>query len=177
MRELLMNATSVDLSPEELRDAIQNDRSPEMARRRAIVAVSLVGMASMAFVSLLQTGVVKKLPDPPTEWPNFDTKKVNSSKEAYSYGMPDGPLTLGLHAANLAIASAGPPDRYMDRAWLPVTATIVSGAQATIAAKYLFYQMPYVDKAWCPYCVVDALMHFATFALTLPESARAVRGS
>jgi len=39
-------------------------------------------------------------------------------------------------------------------------APLVAGAQATIAAKYLFYQMPKVDKAWCPYCIADAVTHF-----------------
>lgn len=34
--------------------------------------------------------------------------------------------------------------------------------------------MPKVDKAWCPYCVVDALTHFATVALTIPEAAKAL---
>ncbi|MFC1457952.1 vitamin K epoxide reductase family protein [Microvirga arabica] len=176
MREYLMEATSPGLSPRQLRDRIQNDRSREMKYRRAIVGVSLIGMASMACVTLFQTGIVKRLPDPPTRRPRFDTEKVNSSEEAYSYGMPDGPLTLGMHAANLTLAAAGPPERYKDRPWLPVLATVSSGAQAAVAAKYLFYQMPYVDKAWCPYCVVDTLTHFATFALTLPETVRAVSG-
>ncbi|WP_230534074.1 vitamin K epoxide reductase family protein [Microvirga roseola] len=176
MREYLMEATSPGLSPRQLRDRIQNDRGREMRYRRAIVSVSLIGMASMAAVTLFQTGIIKRLPDPPVRRPRFDTERVNSSKEAYSYGMPDGPLALGMHAANLAMAAAGPPQRYEDRPWLPVLATVSSGAQAAVAAKYLFHQMPYVDKAWCPYCVVDALTHFATFALTLPETTRVISG-
>lgn len=39
----------------------------------------------------------------------------------------------------------------------------------------LLYQMQKVDKAWCPYCIVDALMHLATLALTLPEGAKPAR--
>ena len=35
--------------------------------------------------------------------------------------------------------------------------------------------MPYVDKAWCPYCIVDALAHFATLGLVLPEAVEAAR--
>jgi hypothetical protein len=35
--------------------------------------------------------------------------------------------------------------------------------------------MPYVDKAWCPYCIVDALTHFATLGLVLPEAVDAAR--
>ncbi len=56
-------------------------------------------------------GIVKHLPDPPVKKPHFDSDKVNSSKEAYSYGMPDGPLTIAAHATSIAIAAAGPPDR------------------------------------------------------------------
>ncbi|MDP9415431.1 MAG: vitamin K epoxide reductase family protein [Pseudomonadota bacterium] len=174
MKQLLMQATSGDMSPEELQEQIQNSDSPEMAYRRAIVGVSLIGIGAMAIVSLLQTGVVKHLPDPPVEKPHFDTDKVNSSKEAYSYGMPDAPLTIAAHSASLAIAAAGPPERYKNRPWLPLLATALALPQAAIAAKYLFYQMPKVDKAWCPYCVTDAVMHFATVALTIPESLKAL---
>lgn len=174
MKELLIQATSGDMSPEELQERIQNSDAPEMRYRRGIAAVSLIGIAAIGAVSLLQMGLVKHLPDPPVNKPHFDSDKVNSSKEAYSYGMPDGPLTIAAHATSLAIAAAGPPDRYKDRPWLPLLATALALPQAAIAAKYLFYQMPKVDKAWCPYCVTDALMHFATVALTLPESVRAL---
>lgn len=169
-----MKSTSGDLDPEELKHQVQTDKSREMQFRRGIVAVSLVGIGAMAIVSLLQTGIVRHLPDPPVDEPNFDSDKVNSSKEAYSYGMPDGPLTLAAHATTLAIAAAGPPDRYRKRPWLPLLASALALPQAAIAAKYLFYQMPKVDKAWCPYCVVDAIAHFATVVLTLPEAAKAL---
>lgn len=174
MKELLMQATSGDMSPEELQEQIQHSDSPEMNYRRGITIVSLVGVAAMGIVSLLQMGIVKHLPDPPVDEPHFDSDKVNSTKEAYSYGMPDGPLTIAAHATTIAIAAAGPPDRYKNRPWLPLLATAIALPQAAIAAKYLFYQMPKVDKAWCPYCVTDALMHFATVALTIPESIRAL---
>jgi uncharacterized membrane protein len=173
MRELLMEATSGDMSPEQLSDSIRHDDRREMQYRRGIVGLSLLGMAAMGIVTLLQTGIVKKLPDPKTKIPHFDTEKVNTSKEAYSYGMPDAPLVLVTHATNIAIASAGPADRYENRSWLPIAAVASALPQALMAAKYPFYQMPKVDKAWCPYCVVDALTHFATLALTLPEAARA----
>src|SRR3546814_7620512 len=104
----------------------------------------------------------------------FHSDKVNSSNEAYGYGMPDGPLTLAAHSANVVLAAAGPPERYQDRPWIPLLASMISGTQAAVAAKYLFYTMPKVDKAWCPYCITDALTHFATFALTLPETGKAL---
>src|SRR3546814_12290585 len=72
----------------------------------------------------------------------FHSDKVNSSNEAYGYGMPDGPLTLAAHAANIVLAAAGPPERYQDRPWIPLLASMISGTQAAVAAKYLFYTMP-----------------------------------
>jgi hypothetical protein len=112
-KDVLLRATSGDLDPQDLRQQIQHDDGPEMRLRRAIVGTSLVGMASMAAVSLFQTGVIRHLPDPPLA--AFHSDKVNSSSTAYGYGMPDGPLTLAMHAANLALAAAGPPDRARRR--------------------------------------------------------------
>ena len=176
MTNPLMWLTSGDLSPSDLRRALQEDASEDMALRRAITVVSLVGITSMAIVSLFQMGAIKHLPDPPTRRPNWRSDQVNSSDEAYGWGMPDAPLTVFAHGANMSFAAAGPPNRWRDRPWLPILATLSAAVQAAVAAKYLFYQMPRVEKAWCPYCIVDALTHFATLALTLPETAKAVRG-
>lgn len=174
MKQALMHATSGDMNPQDLRRRIQWDDSSEMRLRRAVVGVSLVGAASMAIVSLFQTGIIKHLPDPPVQRPHFHSDKVNSSTEAFGYGMPDGPIALTTHGVNTMLAAAGPPGRYRDRPWIPILATAFAGAQAAVAAKYLFYTMPKVDKAWCPYCITDALMHFATFALTVPETGKAI---
>ena len=172
MKQALMRATSGERDPQDLRERIQHDDSAEMRLRRAIVASSLVGMGSMAIVSMFQTGMIRHLPDPPLQ--SFHSNKVNSSSTAYGYGMPDGPITLGMHPANLALAAAGTPERARERPWLPLLAAGFAGSQAAVAAKYLFHQMPEVDRAWCGYCITDALAHFATFGLTLPEAAKAL---
>ena len=159
--------------PGSLRQYLQDASGEEIALRRAVLAVSLVGIAAMACTTLLQTGVVKRLTELPVE--GFDTKKVNSSDEAYSYGGPDSPIAIVGHGLNMVLASTGGRDRARRQPWLPLLAALVASVQGGVAAKYLFYQMPKVDKAWCPYCIVDALTHFATFALALPEAARAAR--
>ena len=174
MKNLLMQLTSGDMEPKALQQRMQNSDSPEMRYRRAIVGVSLIGIGAMAIVSLLQTGIVRHLPDPPVDTPHFDSDKVNTTEEAFGYGMPDGPLTLAAHGTMLALAAAGPPERYQNRQWLPLLATALALPQAAIAAKYLFYQMPKVDKAWCPYCVTDALVHFTILGLTVPEALKAI---
>lgn len=158
-------------SPEELRRQTRNDRSPNMKRRRGTVAVSLLGIASMAFTSMLQMGMVRRLPEPPIR--RVDTKKVNLSEEAFSYGGPDSPIVILMHAINMVLATTGGADRARHHPWLPILAASLAGAQSAMAAKYLFYQMPYVDEAYCPYCIVDALTHFATLGLVLPEAVEA----
>ena len=158
--------------PARLRRDLHDDGSPELNLRRGVVTSSLLGMASMAIVSLYQTGILRRLPDPPLE--SFDSDKVNASDTAYGYGAPDGTITLAAHAVNLALAAAGTADRAREQPWLPILASGLAGAQAAVAAKYLFYQMPKVERAWCGYCITDALTHLATFALTVPEAAKAV---
>lgn len=126
----------------------------------------------MALTTLLKIGTVRNLPDPPVG--NFNTKKVNLSDEAFSYGGPDSPVNILAHAANILLASIGGADRADSYPYLPVAAAGLSRAQAAIAAKSLFYQMPFVDKARCPYCV-DASVHSSNFALTLPGSRGSLR--
>jgi uncharacterized membrane protein len=160
-------------TPDRLRRRMQTDESRNMRLRRATVAVSLAGIATMAATTLLQMGVVKRLPDPPVG--GFDTRKVNLSDEAFSYGGPDSPINILAHALNIVAAATGGPDRTRRHPWLPLLAAALETPQSLIAAKYLFYQMPYVDKAWCPYCILDALAHFATLGLVLPEAVEAAR--
>jgi uncharacterized membrane protein len=159
--------------PSSLRNYLQDGSDANLSLRRGAVAVSLIGIAAMAATALLQMGLVKRLPDPPAG--NFDTKKVNSSDEAYSYGGPDSPIAITGHGVNMVLASMGGADRAERQPWLPVLAAVIAGLQASTAARYLFHTMPKVDKAWCPYCITDALTHFATLAFTLPEALKAVR--
>jgi uncharacterized membrane protein len=159
--------------PVELRHYLQEGSDEHLQLRRGAIVASLIGIAAMAATALLQTGVVRRLPDPPVG--NFDTKKVNSSQEAYSYGGPDSPIAITTHGVNMVLASTGGFDRAERQPWLPVLATLFAGAQAATAAKYLFHTMPKVDEAWCPYCIVDAFAHFATVACTLPETFSVLR--
>ena len=77
---------------QKLRKELQNGTSEGLKKRRGIIALSLLGMGAMTAVTLLQTGIVKHLPDPPL--PDFDSDKVNSSDTAYALGVPDGAMSL-----------------------------------------------------------------------------------
>lgn len=154
----------------ELRDDLQTDSSDGMRRRRAIIGLSLVGAAAMTAVSLLQTGVVKHLPDPPID--SFDSDKVNSADTAYMLGVPDGPLSLASLAANIPLAAYGGADRAEKQPIVPLIAAGKAVVEAAVAGWY-FYQMPVKEKAWCGYCITGAATNLAIAALSLPEARQA----
>lgn len=137
-------------------DKIRKDKSTDTKIRREIAAMSAVGMADFSLISLLQMGYFKKLPDIPGEI--FDSKKVNTSKDAVIMGMPDGVISLGAYAATMFLAMAG--SRYKKRSRLIDLALggIVLG-QAVGAAQYL-YKMAFVQKKICIYCVAGAAINF-----------------
>ena len=158
------------MTPEKLRQELQHDDSGDVRRRRTIIGLSLVGMASMTAVSLLQTGIVKHLPDPPLD--GFDSDNVNSSRTAYALGVPDGSVSLAALAANIPLAAAGGADRAIRHPWLPISAALKAGIEAAIAGWY-FYQMPAKEKAWCLYCITGALANFGIFGVSIPEATKA----
>ncbi|TDX28376.1 hypothetical protein DFO67_11076 [Modicisalibacter xianhensis] len=131
--------------PERLRHELQESGEPEIILRRAVNGVSVAGIAAMTAVTLFQSGIVTHLPDPPEQ--DFDSEKVNSSEEAYSYGSPDGPLGIANHAVNIVLATSGSANRAWEAPWLPVMATFAATPAALTSMQYLFYAMPVKEKA------------------------------
>ena len=159
-------------SPAALRRSLRETSTPEILLRRAIVGASLIGTACMAITTLFQAGMVKHLGDPPLK--GFDSDKVNASDLAYGWGMPDSPLSMGSHAAAIAIATYGAADRAETQPLVPLASTLAALPAAATAARYLFHDMPVREKAWCPYCIVDALAHLAVLGFSLWESKKAI---
>ena len=155
---------------QQLRRELQNSTSEDLNRRRGIIGLSLLGMAAMTAVTLLQTGIVKHLPDPPID--GFDSDKVNSSDTAYALGVPDGALSLASLAANIPIAAFGGENRAETMPLVPIAAAAKASVEAAVAGWY-FYQMPTKEKAWCGYCIVGALTNFGIAALSLMEAKKA----
>lgn len=155
-----------------LRRDVQQDQSADMQRRRSVIGLSLVGMAGMATVSLLQGGLVSHLPDPPLD--GFDSDKVNLSDEAYQFGVPDGTVALASMAANVPLAAAGGADRAHSVPWVPLLAAGKAAVEAA-ASSWYFYQMPAKENAWCGYCITGALASLGVLGLTLPEARTAWR--
>lgn len=157
---------------EELRADLQETRSPHMRRRRAIVALSMLGMVSMAVVSLFQMGLLRRLPAPPLR--RFDSDKVARSPRAYSCGVPDGTVSLAAHAFNVLLAGIGGASRARRAPWIPLLAAGKAAAGAGVAAKSLF-RMPAAEGAWCSYCILSGLAHLGSFALAVPEALEAAQ--
>ena len=158
-------------TPQQLRHQLQQEHTSDLRRRRSIIGLSLVGMASMTAVTLLQTGIVKHLPDPPVG--NFDSDRVNSSDTAYRLGAPDGSISLATLAANIPNAAFGGTDRAQTKPWVPLVAAVKAAGEA-VAASWYFYQMPAKEKAWCGYCIVGAIANIGIAALTIPEARKAL---
>jgi uncharacterized membrane protein len=156
----------------QVRHDLVHGESADWRRRRDVVVLSLGGMAALAPVVLLQTGVVKHLPDPPL--PGFHSDQVNLSDEAYQFGVPDGILAMLSLAGNLVLAALGDRDRARTQPWVPLAAAAKAGIDAAVAAWYLF-QEPTRQKAWCVYCIPAALANFGILAQTLPEALEALR--
>ena len=159
------------MEPQELRKELQEANTPDLQKRRAVIVASLAGIASMTAVTLLQTGIIKHLPDPPFE--SFDSDEVNSSDTAYRFGLPDGPVSLASLALNIPIAAFGGADRPRKHPWVSIVAAAKAAAEA-VAASWYFYQMPAKEKAWCGYCISGALANIAIAALTIPEAREAI---
>ena len=155
---------------QQLRRELQNGNSEDLNLRRGIIGLSLVGMAAMTAVTLLQTGIVKHLPDPPID--SFDSDKVNSSDTAYALGVPDGALSLASLAANIPLASFGGENRAETMPLVPIAAAAKASVEAVVAGWY-FYQMPTKEKKWCGYCIVGAMTNFGIAALSLMEAKKA----
>ncbi len=155
---------------QQLRKELQDGKSKGLKKRRGIIALSLLGMGAMTAVTLLQTGIVKHLPDPPL--PNFDSDKVNSSDTAYALGVPDGALSLASLAANIPIAAFGGENRAETIPLVPLAAAAKSTVVAVVAGWY-FYQMPAKQGKWCGYCIVGAVANIGIAALSLPEAKKA----
>jgi len=159
------------MSPEQIRVELTEGSSEELRRRRVIIGLSMVGIGLAAAASLLQTGVVRHLPDPPVG--NFDADKVMKSEPAYQFGVPDATIALTGLAANVPLAAWGGSERAKHQPIVPLIAAGKAAAEAAAGAWY-FYQMPTKLKTWCGYCVASAAVYFAIFALTLPEAKKAL---
>lgn len=133
----------------------RSGRSAE--NRRNIALLSGIGLIDFVPISLYQLGVIRHLPDMPAKL--FDSDYVNASKEAQVAGLPDGPVSLLMYAANLVLVAGALKKKKRN-----ILDYLIAGnslGQAAGGAYYL-YNMATEQKKICPYCVAGALINFAS---------------
>ncbi len=136
---------------------IRKDTSEVTDYRRQIAASAVVGLIDFSLISLFQLGYIKKLPDLPGKF--FDTKKVNTSKDAVMLGLPDGVVSLAAYTATILLATAAIRYKKQSRILDVALAGVVLG-QAAGAANYLV-NMTVVQKRVCIYCLAGAAINFS----------------
>jgi uncharacterized membrane protein len=150
----------------QLRRDLQRGTSTHLKLRRAIIGTPVVGAASMLPVTLLQTGIVHDLPDPPIK--GFHSDAANSSLIAYQFGVPDGTTAVASFALNIPIAAFGGVDRPHTKPLVPLLAT--AKAAIDFASSAWYFDKMRRGKKWCPYCIVGAISSLAVFLLTVREA-------
>jgi uncharacterized membrane protein len=135
----------------------------DAARRyRGIAALAGAAAADFALGSLVQLGVIDRLPDPPIR--GIDSHRVMTSPAAFPLGIPDAPLAFALEAAVAGLALAGlhrpRRRRWVDRA---LRVAVVAGAIGVV--RYAI-EMVRLRRA-CVYCIAAGGLMLATVPLAL----------
>jgi uncharacterized membrane protein len=162
------------LAPADLSRELRTGRSPDLARRRWAIGLSVVGSAIGGIVTLYQTGIVKRLPDI-LPGKVFDAEKVDASDYAYKrLQMPDAPLMMLTYAGTAALAAAGGAERATRQPALPLA--FAGKAIYDLATCLKLGQEEWAEnKKLCSWCQVATAISAVTAALSLPEAIRAGR--
>lgn len=155
-------------TPEQLSRDLREGQSADLSRRRWVVGLSLLGVAMGQIVSLYQTGVIRRLPDPPLTI--FDSQKVDASAYAYKrLATPDALLMVLTYGVTAALAAAGGQDRATRTPWLPLL-TAAKVLTDTATAAELAREEWGENRKLCAYCQVATLASVASLFFALPEA-------
>lgn len=66
-----------------------------------LLGACCTALATLAPVAMYQTGLLKRLPDPPSRF--FDSDRIASSRAAHPFGVPDALLGLASFGTTLAL--------------------------------------------------------------------------
>ena len=156
------------MNPERLSRQLREGVSQYLQRRRAIVGLSLVSVASMGIITLYQMGLIEHLPEPPL--PYFDADKVDASAEAYEkLVVPDATLGLLSYAATIVLASMGGKDRARQQSYLPLALLAKVLVDAGQAGKLTVDQWT-KHRGFCSWCLLAAGATVARVPLGIPEA-------
>lgn len=119
-------------------------------------ALLAIGLLDFALVSAYQLGWLRHLPDPPPR-SVFNSDRVSSSRKAYHFGIPDGPLGLGYYLG-LWILKSESRNRPPRQARTLQLAFATAGALMALKG---VRDMALKLHAYSPYALVGALVNFS----------------
>lgn len=137
------------------------------ARRRGwLMAIAGFAAVDAVVVALRQTGLVRRLPEPPGGI--WDTNRVVTSPVAYALGVPDAPVATVTYLALIAFAARLGSRSARRRPWSALGLAAGASGAAAGAAFYLWHMLAR-EKKLCPYCLGTATASFTMLPLALPE--------
>lgn len=157
-----------------IRQELLTGKDKDLETRRTITALSALGIVDFAFISLYQSGVIKRLPELPFK--GFDSNTVNAAPEAYMMGAPDATISALVYASNMVLATAGGTEASGRKPALDMLlgATIAGNAAGAV---YYLYDMIFKQKKVCPYCIVGAAINLASAVIVAPLVLKAIKKS
>ena len=167
-QNIILNRHEAEVLSQQLRKG----RNRTLARRRSVVALSLVSIGAMGVISLYQMGLIRHLPEPPL--PRLNADKVDAAPEAYKIlATPDAVLGLASYATTATLAAMGGEDRAARTPWIPLAFAAKVGLDAAQALKLTWDQWA-KHKAFCSWCLLAAGATLATVPLVIPETKEAL---
>jgi len=156
------------MTAQELGQELRDGTGDFLEHRRAAALLTLVGMASLATISLYQMGIFKRLPEPSVSV--LDARKVNGSSEAYAIlKTPDAVLGVGSYAVTLGLIAMGGSNRARSHPWIPLALAAKSGFDS-FQAGALTAKSWRKFRAFSLYSIVTALGSFLVLPIVLPEA-------
>ncbi len=141
------------------------------------MAWMLGASAAMGVVTAYQSGLLRRLPDPPL--PGIDSNKVDASGEAYYYlHTPDAALALANYGVSMVLIGMGAADRAQTRPLIPLLSAAKLASDA-VGAAYLTVEQLSKHRALCAWCLAATVASTAAMPAALPEARaawKALRG-
>jgi uncharacterized membrane protein len=153
---------------ERVSDDLRRGTGDVLRARRRQMGWMLGASAAMGVVTAYQSGLLRRLPDPPL--PGVDSNKVDASGEAYYYGhTPDAALALASYGASMVLIGMGSADRAKERPLIPLL-TAAKLASDAVGAVYLTAEQVSKHRALCAWCLAAAVASAAAVPAALPEA-------
>jgi uncharacterized membrane protein len=160
------------MTPHELGEQWRHGSAGHLRQRRGVVSLALAAAGSMGLITLYQTGLIRRVPEPAL--PGLDAERVNGSDEAYArFETPDAALGLVSYAVTVCLASAGGPDRAREKPWLPLALAAKVGFDAATAVKLTRDEAMHF-RAYCLWCLLATGATLSMVPLVLPEAREAL---